>query len=99
MNLTPSKHWMFWWLDPDWDALRRDLDAIAGLGADHVRFFPLWPVVQPNRSSIRPAPLADLRRLVQEAAERGLDASVDVLQGHLSSFGFPPSWVTSWHHR
>lgn len=90
---------MFWWLDPDWDALRRDLDAIAGLGADHVRVFGLWPVLQPNRAYIRPAPLADLRRLVQEAAARGLDTSVDVLQGHLSSFDFLPSWVTTWHRR
>lgn len=99
VNYTPSAGWFYSWLDPDWDVVRRDLDAVAGLGLDHVRVLPLWPVLQPNRTLIRPRALDDVRRTVQIAAEAGLDATVDVVQGHLSSFDFVPSWLSSWHAR
>lgn len=40
-----------------------------------------------------------LVRLVDLAAECGLDVLVDGVQGHLSSFDFYPEWTRSWHHR
>ncbi|GAB3262255.1 glycoside hydrolase 5 family protein [Kineosporia babensis] len=99
VNYVPSGDWFYSWLSPRWDSIRRDLDSIAALGMDHVRVLPLWPVLQPNRTLIRPEALADVRRVVELAGEAGLDSSVDVLQGHLSSFDFLPSWLSSWHRR
>ncbi|GHF29534.1 hypothetical protein GCM10010218_08380 [Streptomyces mashuensis] len=99
VNYTPSRGWFHHWLDFDPDEIRADLDDIAGLGLDHVRVFPLWPVFQPNRTLIRPRALDQLRLLADAAAERGLDVAVDGLQGHLSSFDFVPSWATTWHRR
>lgn len=78
---------------------REDLDQIAGLGLDHVRVFHLWPLLQPNRTLIRPAAVDQLAQLVDLAAEAGLDVLVDGVQGHLSSFDFYPEWTRSWHHR
>ncbi|MFF3950176.1 glycosyl hydrolase [Streptomyces sp. NPDC001902] len=98
-NYTPSQGWFHHWLDFDLDAVRRDLDAIADLGLDHVRVFPLWPVFQPNRSLIRPRAVEQLVALAEAAGERGLDVNVDGLQGHLSSFDFLPSWTQTWHRR
>ncbi|WP_427017624.1 glycoside hydrolase 5 family protein [Pseudarthrobacter sp. P1] len=99
VNYTPSQGWFHHWLDFDLDAVRRDLDAIAALGMDHIRVFALWPHFQPNRTLIRPRSLADLGSVVDAAAERGLDVSVDGLQGHLSSFDFVPAWTQSWHQQ
>ncbi|MFI9723408.1 glycosyl hydrolase [Streptomyces sp. NPDC052396] len=99
VNYTPSRGWFHHWLDFDLDDIRADLDSIAGLGLDHIRVFPLWPLFQPNRTLIRPRALEQLGRLVDAAAERGLDVGVDGLQGHLSSFDFIPSWTTTWHRR
>lgn len=99
VNYTPRVGWFHHWLDFSASDVARDFDAIASLGVDHVRVFPMWPVVQPNRTLIRRAPLDDLERMLELAAERGLDVSVDALQGHLSSFDFVPSWLTSWHRR
>ena len=102
-NYTPSRHWWHVWLDFDTpgttDGIRRDLDAIAGLGLDHIRVFASWPVFQPNRGVVRPRALAQLVELVRLAAAAGLDVSVDALQGHLSSFDFYPSWTLTWHRR
>ncbi|MFD0144867.1 MULTISPECIES: glycoside hydrolase 5 family protein [unclassified Streptomyces] len=99
VNYTPSRGWFHHWLDFDLDEVRTDLDAIAALGLDHLRVFPLWPVFQPNRTLIRPRAVAQLVALVDAAAERGLDVAVDGLQGHLSSFDFRPSWTLTWHRR
>jgi hypothetical protein len=102
-NYTPSQHWWHVWLDFDTpgvtDGIRRDLDAIAGLGLDHVRVFPSWPVFQPDRGRVRPRAVAQLVELLRLAAAAGLDVSVDALQGHLSSFDFYPPWTVTWHHR
>ncbi|MGO2773989.1 MAG: glycoside hydrolase 5 family protein [Brachybacterium tyrofermentans] len=99
VNYTPRTGWFHSWLDLDLDAVGEDLAAIASLGADHVRIFPLWPLLQPNRTLIRPRGLDDVRAVVDVAATVGLDVVVDALQGHLSSFDFIPSWLTTWHHR
>jgi len=99
VNYTPSDSWFHSWQDFNLDSVRADLESIAAIGLDHVRIFPLWPLLQPNRSLIRPAGIADVGKVVDAAAEFGLDVSVDGLQGHLSSYDFLPAWVTSWHRR
>ena len=99
VNHTPSNGWFHSWLDFSPSDTARDLEAIAGLGADHVRIFPLWPVVQPNRTLIRQQALDDVATVVDLAGSFGLDVNVDALQGHLSSFDFVPSWLDSWHRR
>ncbi|MFI9328430.1 glycosyl hydrolase [Kitasatospora sp. NPDC052868] len=99
VNYTPTAGWFHHWLDFDLDAVRADLDSVAALGLDHVRVFPLWPLFQPNRTLIRPRAVEQLAALVDAAGERGLDVSVDGLQGHLSSFDFQPSWTQTWHRR
>lgn len=99
VNYTPSQGWFHHWLDFDLDSVRADLDSIAALGLDHIRVFPLWPYFQPNRTLIRERAVADLVRLADAAAERGLDVNVDGLQGHLSSFDFVPAWTRTWHRR
>lgn len=98
-NYTPRSQWMHAWMSLDLDEVRRDFAALADLGLDHLRIFPLWTVLQPNRTLIRDEAVDDVRAVVDVAAEFGLDASVDVIQGHLSSFDFIPSWLFTWHDK
>ena len=98
-NYTPRSQWMHAWMSLDLDEVRRDFAALAELGLDHLRIFPLWTVLQPNRTLIRAEAVDDVRAVVDVAAEFGLDASVDVIQGHLSSFDFIPSWLFTWHDK
>src|SRR5690606_36615430 len=98
-NYTPSQNWMHSWLSLDLDAVRRDFAGLAELGMDHMRIFRLWPVLQPNRTLIREEAISDVRAVVDVAAEFGMDAGVDVIQGHLSSFDFIPSWLFTWHDK
>jgi len=96
-NYVPSAGWFYSWLDYDRDAVRRDFADLAGIGLDHVRVFPIWPWIQPNRGIIRERAIADLLDTIDAAAEHGLTVAVDLIQGHLSSFDFLPSWVLTWH--
>lgn len=98
-NYTPATDWMHAWMELDLDEVRRDFAGLAEIGLDHVRLFPLWTLLQPNRTLIREKALADVRAVVDVAAEFGMDASVDVIQGHLSSFDFVPSWLQTWHNK
>lgn len=99
VNYTPRRGWFHSWLDLRPAEIAEDLAQIAELGLDHVRIFPLWPLLQPHRTLISPRAVADLLQVVDLAGEQGLDVSVDLLQGHLSSFDFLPAWVTTWHRR
>lgn len=93
VNYTPSQGWFHSWLDLDLDATRRDFEGIAQLGLDHVRLFPLWPLLQPNRGLVRPRALDDVVSVVRAAGEFDLEVTVDALNGHLSSYDFlPPGW-------
>lgn len=98
-NYTPTIDWMHAWMALDLDEVRRDFATLAEIGLDHVRIFPLWTLLQPNRTLIREKAVADVRAVVDVAAEFGMDASVDVIQGHMSSFDFVPSWLYTWHDK
>lgn len=92
VNYTPSRNWWFCWNDWDIDPIRRDLDAIVALGADHLRILLIWPYFQPNPRWISPVHLRRLNELLSTMGERGLDALVSVFTGQLSGWFFLPSF-------
>ena len=63
VNYTPSHNWWFCWNDWNPDPIKRDLDAIAALGADHLRILLIWPFFQPNPKWVSPAHLERLDQL------------------------------------
>ncbi|MFZ0743987.1 MAG: hypothetical protein WAM85_06255 [Terracidiphilus sp.] len=92
VNYTPSHNWWFCWNDWDADPIKRDLDSISALGADHLRVMLIWPFFQPNPKWVSPAHLARLDQLLTLMEERKLDALVTVFTGQLSGWYFLPSF-------
>ncbi|MGA3264473.1 MAG: cellulase family glycosylhydrolase [Terracidiphilus sp.] len=92
VNYTPSRNWWFCWNDWNIDPIKRDLDAIAALGADHLRILLIWPYFQPNLTWVSDAHLERLSQLIALMGERGLDALVTVFTGQLSGWFFLPSF-------
>jgi len=90
VNYTPSRNWWFCWNDWDAASIERDLDAIAGLGADHLRIMLVWPYFQPNTHWVSPLHLDRLDQLVTLMGKRHLDALVTVFTGQLSGWYFLP---------
>jgi hypothetical protein len=69
VNYTPSHNWWFCWNDWNADYIKRDLDAIDALGADHLRLMLIWPFFQPNLSWVSPAHLDRLSQLLTLMAD------------------------------
>jgi endo-1,4-beta-mannosidase len=92
VNYTPSRNWWFCWNDWDAASIQHDLDAIAALGADHLRIMLIWPFFQPNPKWVSPAHLERLDQLLTLMGERNLDALVTVFTGQLSGWFFLPSF-------
>ncbi|MGB8259300.1 MAG: hypothetical protein WCE75_03070, partial [Terracidiphilus sp.] len=90
LNYTPSHNWWFSWNDWNPDFVRRDLDAIHSLGADHLRILLIWPFFQPNPAWVSTAHLLRLNQLLTLMGERGLDALVTVFTGQVSGWYFLP---------
>ena len=90
VNYTPSRDWWFCWNDWKTDPIERDLDAIAALGADHMRIMLIWPYFQPNRTWVSPVHLDRLDELLTLMGKRNLDAVVTVFTGQLSGLFFLP---------
>ena len=90
VNYTPSHNWWFCWNDWNTTPIERDLDAIASVGADHLRIMLIWPFFQPNPAWVSTAHLDRLDQLIRLMAERKLDALVTVFTGQLSGWYFLP---------
>jgi endo-1,4-beta-mannosidase len=90
VNYTPSRNWWFCWNDWDASSIERDLDAIAGLGADHLRLLLIWPYFQPNLKWVSPLHLQRLDQLVTMMSQRRLDALITAFTGQLSGWFFLP---------
>lgn len=97
VNYVPARHWWYSWLDWEPNAIAADLEAIAGLGMDHIRVHCLWPFFQPDPGYVSETALARLVALLDLADAAGLDVTVTVLNGWLSGLVFLPAWVErSW---
>ncbi|HWE87405.1 MAG TPA: hypothetical protein VG267_20835 [Terracidiphilus sp.] len=92
VNYTPSHNWWFCWNDWDPSPIQRDLDAIAALGADHLRIMLVWPFFQPNPKWVSSAHLERLDQLLTLMGQRNLDALITVFTGQLSGWYFLPSF-------
>lgn len=92
-NYTPSRNWWFCWNDWDAGSIQRDLDAIASLGADHLRLLLIWPYFQPNLTWVSPVHLDRLDQLLAMMGERNLDALITVFTGQLSGWFFLPPFI------
>ena len=90
VNYTPSKNWWFCWNEWDADAIKRDLDGIVSVGADHLRILLIWPYFQPNPKWVSPLHLERLDQLLSLMGERHLDALITVFTGQLSGWYFLP---------
>jgi endo-1,4-beta-mannosidase len=90
VNYTPSHNWWFCWNNWNSDPIKQDLDAIASLGADHLRVLLIWPYFQPNPTWVSPLHLNRLDQLLTLMGERQLDALITVFTGQLSGWYFLP---------
>jgi len=92
VNYWPARTFVRMWREFDEREIARDFDAIAGVGLRLVRFFLFWPDFQPAPDRVDEEQLANLARVLDLAAERGLLLMPTLLVGHMSG----PNWLPRW---
>lgn len=93
VNYVPSRNWYYCYNDWQPEDIRRDLDAVAALGADHIRLMVIWPWFQPNPTALSARHLDILEQMLDIAAERGLDVLATLYTGWLSGYRFSPNFL------
>jgi hypothetical protein len=93
VNYVPSRNWYYCYNDWNRDSICRDLDAVAALGADHVRVMVIWPWFHPNPTALSERHLDNLEQILSIAAERSLDVLVTLFTGWLSGYHFNPPFL------
>ncbi|WP_112787773.1 glycoside hydrolase 5 family protein [Geminisphaera colitermitum] len=82
--------WQVW---PE-DEIFADLDLMASLGFNTVRFFVRWPDFEPRPGEYDATMLSRLLRLLDACVERGLRPQPSLFVGWMSGGTFWPSWKT-----
>jgi endo-1,4-beta-mannosidase len=88
VNYVPSQNWYYCYNEWKPEDIRRDMEAIADLGADHIRVMVIWPWFQPNPAQVSSVHLDHLEEMLSIAAEYGLDVMVTLYNGGLSGYAF-----------
>lgn len=92
VNYTPTRSWWYCWNDFQSEAIAKDLDTIAAIGADHIRIMLMWPYFQPNPWTVSEIHLQRLDTLMTLANDRELDVCVTLFVGWLSGYAFKPPY-------
>ncbi len=93
VNYVPSSNWYYMWNQFNLDCISKDFEAIAQIGADHIRLMMIWPYFQPNPTWVSSDHLRCLRLTIQEAEKHGLDVFPVFFTGWLSGYGFNPPFL------
>jgi len=92
VNYWPASAGVELWQRWPADEVRRDLDVVAELGLNCVRFFVRWPDFEPQAGRYDETMLGRLREMLGWFGERGLLAHPSVIVGNMSGGEFWPAW-------
>ena len=93
VNYWPGSCGVEMWRDFPAGEIEHDLDLVARLGLNTVRFFLRWQDFETTPGRYRAAAFARLRRMLQWTSARGLVAQPSVFVGWMSGGVFWPRWV------
>ncbi|MBC8162056.1 MAG: hypothetical protein H7Z42_12640 [Roseiflexaceae bacterium] len=84
-----------WWSQFDRGELREDLQRIAGIGPNAVRFCLTWEDVQPAPRKVNTALLRLFERALDVAGESGLGVIATLFPAAIGGALFVPRWVAN----
>ena len=93
VNYLPSKDWHFALKTQDLSLFERDFKALHELGVVTIRFFPLWPLLQPEADQLDPEMLLKLGKILDLADKYGLSVQLAPITGWMSGGSFLPEWA------
>lgn len=92
VNYWPASCGVEMWQEWPADEIRRDLDLLAELGLDCIRFFLRWQDFEPVAGVYDQKQFERLRQFVGWCGERGIAAHPSLFVGFMSGGVFWPQW-------
>jgi len=93
VNYLPSKDWHFALKTQNLSLFESDFKAMHDLGIETIRFFPLWPLLQPNADQLDLEMLVKLGKILDLADKYQLSVQLAPLTGWMSGGSFLPDWA------
>lgn len=95
INYWPRDTAMYWWQAFDRDAVTREFQQMAELGAGVVRICLMWADFQPDPQRMNPVALNELEQVLDIAQDVGLDVMPTFFTGNMSGVIWLPAWALS----
>ena len=92
VNYWPGSSGVEMWVRWSPDEIKHDLDVIAGLGLNAIRFFLRWPDFEPEPGQYDPVNFKHLGEMLAWCQARGLAAQPSLFVGFMSGGFFWPKW-------
>ncbi len=93
VNYVPPVNWHTSFEDWNPGDLESDLAALKKIGVKCVRFFPLWPILQPEPGRVDPVRLERVVQFLDMAQKAGLFVQPAPITGWMSGFTLLPTWA------
>ena len=92
-NYIPPRDWLANLRTWDAPAVEADMAALERLGVRTIRWFPLWPLTQPDPDTIDETVLRRVDEVVRLAGRHHIDVQISPLTGWMSGYFVLPPWA------
>ena len=92
-NYIPPRDWLANLRTWDAPAVEADMAALERLGVRTIRWFPLWPLTQPDPDTIDETMLRRVDEVVRLAGQHHIDVQISPLTGWMSGYFVLPPWA------
>jgi hypothetical protein len=93
VNYVPSENWQTCIENWDASAIDKDFAALEVLGVKCIRWFPLWPYIQPKSNKLDEKTVGRVIELFDLALKHNLTVQLSFFSGWMSGFTFLPEWA------
>jgi hypothetical protein len=93
VNYVPSVNWQTCFENWDASAIEKDFAALEKLGVKCIRWFPLWPYIQPKSNKLDEKAVGQIIELFNLALKHKISVQLSFLSGWMSGFTFLPEWA------
>jgi hypothetical protein len=93
VNYVPSVNWQTCIDKWDASAIEKDFEALEGIGVKCIRWFPLWPYLQPTPTQLDDVVLSRIVKLFDLAQKHHLYVQLSFMSGWMSGFTFLREWA------
>jgi endo-1,4-beta-mannosidase len=93
VNYVPTVNWQTCLTTWDASTIDKDFAALQSIGVKCIRWFPLWPLIQPQPDKLDEKVMGHIIELFDLAQKHNIYVQLSFMSGWMSGFTFLPQWA------